>query len=210
MAVTASLYDKQGNKVSDIELPESLFGIQPHRAALHAYVRMFLANQRQGTAKTKTRAEVSGGGAKPWRQKGTGRARAGSNSSPLWVGGGRAFGPRPHDHREKLPKKVKGLALRSALSLRAGGGNVHVIEDILIDPPKTKDFVQILKNIGLEAQSVLFLTESKDISVGKSARNVPYVQHNRACLTNPYEIMKCQDILLTKAGLDRLVEVFGS
>jgi len=210
MAVTAPLYDTQGNKVSDIELPESLFGIEPHAAALHAYVRMYLAHQRQGTAKTKTRAEVSGGGAKPWRQKGTGRARAGSNRSPLWVGGGRAFGPRPHSYREKMPKKVKRLALRSAFSLRAGTGNVHVIEDVTLDPPKTKAFVQLLKNIGLEGRPVLFLTERKDVSVGKSVRNIPYVHHNRACLSNPYEIMKCGDVLLTRAGLHKLVEVFGS
>lgn len=210
MAVTAPLYDRQGNKISEIELPESLFGIRPHESALHSYVRMYLSNQRQGTAKTKTRAEVSGGGAKPWRQKGTGRARAGSNSSPLWVGGGRAFGPRPHSHREKLPKKVKRLALRSALSLRASGGNVYVIEDVVIDPPKTKEFHNILKNIGLDGELVLFLTESKDVSVGKSVRNIAAVHHNRASLTNPYEIMHCGDILLTKAGLDKLVEVHGS
>ena len=149
MAVNAPLYDKQGNKISEIELPEALFGIEPHKPALHSYVRRYLNNQRQGTVKTKTRAEVSGGGAKPWRQKGTGRARSGSNRSPLWVGGGRAFGPRPRKHNEKLPKRVKRLALRSALSLRAGGGNVHVIEDVVIDPPKTKEFHQILKNIGI-------------------------------------------------------------
>jgi len=209
MAIKAPLYNSEGNKVSDIELPDSLFGIEPHAAALHAYVRMYLAHQRQGTVKTKTRAEVSGGGAKPWRQKGTGRARAGSNSSPLWVGGGRAFGPRPRKYREKIPKKVKRLALRSALSLRAGSGNVHVIDDVAIDPPKTKAFVRILKNVGLEAGPLLFLTESKDVSIGRSVRNIRHVEHHRACLTNPYQVMKCENLLLTKAGLDKLVEAFG-
>lgn len=210
MAVTAPLYDKQGNKISEIELPEALFGVEPHSFALHSYVRMYLNNQRQGTVSTKTRAEVSGGGIKPWRQKGTGRARSGSNRSPVWVGGGRAFGPRPHSHREKLPRQVKRLALCSALSLRAGGGNIHIIEDVAIDPPKTKEFCRILKNIGLDGMLVLFLTESKDISVGKSVRNIRSVHHNRSCLTNPYEIMRYGDILMTKAGLDKLVEVFGS
>ena len=124
----------------------------------------------------------------------------------------RSFGPRPRDHREHLPRKVKALALRSALSLRAGAGNMHVIEDVKIDPPKTGAFVRILKNIGLQVSTsggVLFLTESKDISLGKSVRNIPYVQHRRACLTNPYEILRCRDVLVTKAGLDKLVEVFG-
>jgi len=210
MTVNAPLYDKQGNKISEIELPEALFGIEPHQSALHSYVRMYLSNQRQGTVKTKNRAEVSGGGIKPWRQKGTGRARSGSNRSPLWVGGGRIFGPRPRDHREKLPKRVKRLAMRSALSLRASGGNIHVIEDVVIDPPKTKEFHQILKNIGLAETLVLFLTESKDVSLGKSVRNIRSVHHNRSCLTNPYEIMRYGDILMTRAGLEKLVEVFGS
>jgi large subunit ribosomal protein L4 len=209
-AVTAPLYDRQGNKISEIELPESLFGIKPHEPALHSYVRMYLNNRRQGTVKTKTRSEVAGGGAKPWRQKGTGRARAGTNSSPLWVGGGRAFGPRPRSHRENLPKKVRRLAMCSALSLRAGGGHVHIIEDVVIDPPKTGEFCKILKNIGLDGDLVLFLTESKDVSVGKSVRNIPAIHHNRACLTNPYEIMRYGNVLFTRAGLDKLVEVFGS
>jgi len=210
MAVTAPLYNQEGNKISDVELPEALFGIEPHAASLHAYVRMYLANQRQGTVKTKTRAEVSGGGIKPYRQKGTGRARAGSNTSPVWVGGGRAFGPRPRSHREQLPKKVKRLALRSALSLRAGEGNIHVIDDVKIDPPKTKAFAQMLKTMGLDAESVLFLTESTDVALGLSVRNIPFVYHQRAGLTNPYEIIKHRELVVTKAGLDKLVEVFGS
>jgi len=210
MAVSAPLYNQEGTKVSEVELPESLFGIEPHPAALHAYVRMYLANQRQGTAKTKTRSEVAGGGAKPWRQKGTGRARSGTNSSPIWVGGGRALGPRPHSHREKMPRKVKRLALRSALSLLAGEGHVHVIEDMAFDKPRTAAFAGILKNAGLNAERVLFLTESKDINLGLSVRNLPYVDHKRACQTNPYQIMRCREILLTKAGLESLQEVFGS
>ncbi len=210
MAVTAPVYDQAGSKVSEMELPEALFGIEPHSGVLHAYVRMYLANQRQGTAKTKTRSEVRGGGAKPWRQKGTGRARAGSNRSPIWVGGGRIFGPRPHSHREKLPKKVKRLALRSALSLRAKEGNLHIIEDVKIDPPKTREFVSILKNIGLLGSTVLFLTESTDIAVGKSVRNLPAVNHLRAQQTNAYEVMTSEELLVTRAGLESLLEVHGS
>ncbi len=210
MAVSAPLYNQEGTKVSEVELPESLFGVEPHSAALHAYVRMYLANQRQGTAKTKTRSEVAGGGAKPWRQKGTGRARSGTNSSPVWVGGGRALGPRPRNHREKMPRKVKRLALRSALSLRAGDGHVHVIEDMTFDKPRTAAFAQILKNVGLDAEHVLFLTESKDINLGLSVRNLPYVDHQRACQANPYQIMRCREVLLTRAGLESLQEVFGS
>jgi large subunit ribosomal protein L4 len=210
MSVTAPLYDSEGTRVSEVELPEHLFGIEPHLAALHAYTKTYQTNQRQGTVKTKTRSEVRGGGRKPWRQKGTGRARAGTNTSPIWVGGGRAFGPRPRKHHEKMPKKVRRLAMRSALSLRAGTGNVHVIEDMKIDPPKTKQFAQILKNIGLDATRVLFLSESTDINLGLSVRNLPYVHHQRASLSNPYEVMRSHDVLLTKTGLDKLAEMFAS
>jgi len=213
MAVIAPLYNSEGGKISEIELPEMVFGIKPHAYALQAYVRMYLANQRQGTVKTKQRGEVSGGGIKPWRQKGTGRARSGSNTSPVWVGGGRSFGPRPRDHRERLPRKVKLLAMRSALSLRAGGGNVHVIEQIAINPPKTGAFVKVLKNIGLAQAAkggVLFLTEAVDAALEKSVRNIPYVRHHRACLTNPYEVLRYRDVVMTKAGLDKLAEVFGA
>ena len=149
MAVSVPQYDADGTMTGSVELPESLFGGSPHAAALHAYVKMYLANQRQGTAKTKTRAEVSGGGVKPWKQKGTGRARAGSNTSPVWVGGGRAFGPRPRDHREKLPRRVKKLALLSALALKAQGGAVRVWNRQELGAPKTKTVAGVLEQMGI-------------------------------------------------------------
>lgn len=192
-----------------VELPEELFGWKPSGPALHAYVKMYLANRRQGTAKTKTRAEVSGGGSKPWRQKGTGRARAGSNTSPIWVGGGRAFGPRLRSHREKLPRKVKRLALLSALSLKAQDGAVRVWERRELETPRTKTVVAALEQMGIAGRKVLFLDDGDVPNLAKSCRNVPWVQHARASLINAYAIMRAQDLVISPEGLARMAEVWS-
>lgn len=192
-----------------VELPEALFGGDPHSGALHAYVKMYLTNKRQGTAKTKTRAEVSGGGAKPWRQKGTGRARSGSNTSPVWVGGGRAFGPRPRDHREKMPRKVKQLALRSALALKVQQGAVRVWQRAELEAPKTKSIVGVLGQMGVAGRKVLFLDEGVLPNLDKSCRNVAWLTRERADLTNAYSIMRAQELVVSPEGLSRMTEVWS-
>jgi len=192
-----------------VDLPEELFGGEPHAGALHAYVKMYLANQRQGTAKTKTRAEVSGGGAKPWRQKGTGRARSGSNTSPVWVGGGRAFGPRPRDHREKLPRKVKQLAFRSALALKVQQGAVKVWQRSEIDAPKTKSVVGALNQMGVSGRKVLFLDEGLLPNLDKSCRNIAWLTRERADLTNAYSVLRAQELVVSPEGLSRMAEVWS-
>jgi len=209
MPVQVSQYDANGTLTGTVELPESLFGQEPNASALHAYVKMYLANQRQGTAKTKTRAEVSGGGIKPWRQKGTGRARAGSNTSPVWVGGGRSFGPRPRDHREALPRKVRRLALLSALSLKARAGAVHVWNRPELDAPKTKSVTKALEQMGVGGHRVLFLDEGVLPNVAKSCRNVAWLDRERAELANAYAILRAKNLVLSPAAVKRMAEVWS-
>jgi large subunit ribosomal protein L4 len=209
MPVSVPQYDVNGAMTGSVELPDQLFGREPSASALHAYVKMYLSNQRQGTAKTKTRAEVSGGGAKPWRQKGTGRARAGSNTSPVWVGGGRAFGPRTRMHREKLPRKVKRLALLSALSLKAQNGAVRVWDRQEMETPRTKDVVSALEQMGVAGRKVLFLDDGILPNLSKSCRNVKWIEHARASLVNAYAIMRAQDLVISPEGLARMTEVWS-
>jgi large subunit ribosomal protein L4 len=209
MAVTVPEYDAQGAVSGAVELPESLFGRQPHAAALHAYVKMYLTNQRQGTAKTKQRREVSGGGTKPWRQKGTGRARAGSNTSPVWVGGGRAFGPRPRTHQEIIPRKVRKLALVSALSLKAQNGAIRVWVRQEMDVPKTASVVSTLKKMGVAGRKTLFLDEGLLPNLDKSCRNIAGLARVRAELTNAYDVMRAQELVISPDGLARMREVWA-
>jgi large subunit ribosomal protein L4 len=210
MAITAQQYDAQGAVTGSVDLPEALFGCEPHPAALHAYAKMYLTNQRQGNAKTKTRKEVRGGGAKPWRQKGTGRARAGSNTSPIWVGGGRAFGPRGRDFREKLPRRVRRLALLSALSLKASAGAVHVWAREEMETPKTKSVVETLEKMGLIGCETLFLDEGTVPNLDKSCRNVSWLTHRRADLTNAYQVLRAHALVISPDGLKRMTEVLGA
>ncbi len=210
MSVKASKYDATGALSGSVDLPEELFGCQPHPAALHAYVKMYLTNQRQGTAKTKTRREVSGGGIKPWRQKGTGRARAGSITSPVWVGGGGASGPRPRDHQEDVPRKVKKLALVSALSMKAQNGAVRVWDRRELDAPKTKSVADALGKIGVVGKKTLFLDEGRNPNFAKSCRNIAWLDHTRAELTNAYQIMKAQELVVSPDALARMKELFAS
>jgi len=209
MAVSVPQYDADGTMTGSVDLPESLFGGSPHGPALHAYVKMYLTNQRQGNAKTKTRAEVSGGGAKPWKQKGTGRARSGSNTSPVWVGGGRAFGPRVRNHRENLPRRVKRLALLSALALKAQNGAVRVWNRQELGEPKTKSVVGAFEKMGVAGKKVLFLDEGLAPNLSKSCRNISWMSHVRAGLVNAYAIMRAQDLVVSPEALARMTEVWS-
>lgn len=209
MAVSVPQYDASGTMTGSVDLPDSLFGGSPHGPALHAYVKMYLTNQRQGNAKTKTRAEVSGGGVKPWKQKGTGRARSGSNTSPVWVGGGRAFGPRVRSHRESLPRRVKKLALLSALALKAQNGAIRVWNRQEMGEPKTKSVVNVFEQMGLAGRKVLFLDEGLAPNLAKSCQNISWMSHMRAGLVNAYAIMKAQDLVISPEGLARMTEVWS-
>jgi large subunit ribosomal protein L4 len=204
---SASVFDPKGNKVDTLALKEELFSQKPNLPAMHQYVKVYLANQRQGTVKRKTRAEVSGGGVKPWRQKGTGRARAGSNTSPIWVGGGRAFPPAMRDYYSSLPKKMKRKALTSALSALASENRVKVIQEINLESPKTKIMADLFDKMKIGNTKILFLSEGKDENLHKSCRNIKDLVFKRACLVNPYDLLNCDFLVLTKKALDSLTEV---
>lgn len=206
---SAVLYDKEGKQKETFQLDDRLFGQKPNMSVVHQYVKAYLTNQRQGTVKKKNRVEVRGGGAKPWRQKGTGRARAGSNSSPLWVGGGRAFPPVPHDYRAEVPKKIKRSALVSGLSAMASENRVKIIEDISLEVPKTKVMDQLLASLGIAGSKVLLLTEGKNENLCKSCRNLRGLLHKRARLVSPYDLLTCDYLVMTKQALDNLTEVFA-
>jgi large subunit ribosomal protein L4 len=203
----AKVYNKEGEAVSSLKLADELFGQKPNGALLHQAVVTYLANQRQGTASVKSRAEMSGGGIKPWKQKGTGRARAGSNTSPVWVGGGRAFGPDPKDWRMELPKKMKRAALKSALSLKAEEGKFTVVEDFDLEVPKTKTIAGLFSKIGEPGEKILFLWEGKN-NLFKSSRNLPLVISRRAAQVNPYHLLWADRVVATRSGYRALTEIF--
>lgn len=207
---SAKAYTETGDAKGTVELPAALFDQQINEHLLYQAVKTFLANQRQGTAKVKSRVEVSGGGRKPWRQKGTGRARSGSNTSPIWVGGGRAHGPEPHDFRLGLPKKQKRLALASALSLKAREAQVAVLDDLKLDAPKSKVVAELLKRIGLGDSKTLLVTGGHDENVWKSCRNLVRLETTLAHQVHPYGLLHCDTVVFTKKGLERLTEVFAS
>ena len=206
----AVVYDSEAKEVSKIKLKKEIFGIEPDPHVVHQYVVAYLANQRQGTHSTLTRATMSGGGHKPWRQKGTGRARAGSNTSPVWVGGGRAHGPHPvRNYSINLPKKVKEQALKSALSDKAAENNIKVLEEIKLEQPKTKIMAAYFQKLGLEDKKILFLFEGKDENLLKSLRNLPRVHFQRAGLVNAYSILNSEVVVLTKKAHKALEEVLA-
>lgn len=207
---TAKTYEQSGSEKGTIDLPEHLFSCEINEAAIHQAVVAYMANQRQGTVKTKERSDVSGGGKKPFRQKGTGRARAGTNRSPIYRGGGVVFGPRPRDYRQSLPKKIKRLALRSSLSSRAKEGAVGIVEDLHFSEPKTKQFVDFLTKVGSYRDKVLLVLDKPNDTVYKSARNVPGVKVTLANALNTYDVLWADTILLTASALSRAEEVFKS
>lgn len=187
-----------------VELTDSVFGIVPNDHVIYLSVKAFLANQRQGTHKTKERGEVSGGGKKPWKQKGRGGARAGTTRSPLWVGGGTIFGPRPRDYRQDLPKKVKALARRSALSYKVKDEQLVVVDDFNFESPKTQSFLSILKALKIEGKRTLVLTNGKQENVWKSGRNINRVKVLEAQNAAPYQILNNQVLLVQKSAVEVL------
>jgi len=204
----AILFSSKGERKGTVELPPELFDAPRHDHAMYEAVKCYLANQRQGTSSVKNRSSMKGGGRKPWRQKGTGLARAGTNVSPLWVGGARAFGPKPRDYSYRIPKKVSRLALVSALSVRARENAVGVIESLEVDKPRTKAIVEILKNAGLDDKKCVMLLARPDRNVVLSARNLPKVRTTLANQVTTYELLDSEFVLMTREGLEKLKEVF--
>ena len=197
-----------GAEVGTVELNDSIFGVEPNTAVVHEVVKNHLANCRQGTQSALTRAEVSGGGKKPWRQKGTGHARQGSTRAPQWTHGGIVFAPKPRSYSYVLNKKVKRLAMKSALSAKAAAGEIIVIDSIKMDSIKTKDFRAFLNAVKADGKS-LVVTPAKDEVVVKSARNIPGVETTMANLMNVYDILKAKYLVLDKEALAVIEEVFA-
>lgn len=204
----ANVYNMAGQQVGEVELSEGVFGVEPNEPAVHAVVVNHLANCRQGTQSALTRAEVSGGGRKPWRQKGTGHARQGSTRAPQWTHGGIVFAPKPRSYSYVLNKKVKRLAMKSALSAKAAAGEIIVVDSIKLDSIKTKDFRAFLNAVKADGKS-LVVTPAKDEVVVKSARNIPGVETTMANLMNVYDILKAKYLVLDKEALAVIEEVFA-
>jgi len=202
------VYDMKGKVVGDVTLSEAVFGIKPNTKAVHAAVKNHLANRRQGTQSTLTRAEVRGGGAKPYRQKGTGRARQGSTSVPHYTHGGVAFAPKPRSYSYSLNKKLKRLALKSALSIKADAGSIIVVDKLKMKNIKTKDFVKFLDAVGVEGK-VLVVTPEINNTIVLSARNVPGAKTTFASLLNTYDIMDAKTLVVDKAALSVIEEVYA-
>ena len=205
---TIKVLNMAGAEVGTVELNDSIFGIEPNTAVVHEVVKNHLANCRQGTQSALTRAEVSGGGKKPWRQKGTGHARQGSTRAPQWTHGGIVFAPKPRSYSYVLNKKVKRLAMKSALSAKAAAGEIIVIDSIKMDSIKTKDFRAFLNAVKADGKS-LVVTPAKDDVIVKSARNIPGVQTSMANLINVYDILKAKYLVLDKEALTVIEEVFA-
>ncbi len=204
----SKVFDMAGNEVGEIELNEAIFGIEPNKDVLHDVVKNYLANQRQGTQSTLTRAEVRGGGRKPWRQKGTGRARVGGRRNPVWKGGGIAFGPKPRDYSYKLPRKVRRLALKSALSSKVLDNNIIVVDFLQFDEPKTKLMIETLDLLNA-AYKTLVVTADGDGNVYKSARNISGVKSLKVDYMNVFDILNHDTLLITKDAVARVEEVFA-
>jgi len=203
------VYNKEGTQQETLELNEALFGAEPKAELIHQYIVNYLANQRQGNAYTKGRSEVRGGGRKPWRQKGTGRSRAGTIRSPLWRGGGVTFGPKKRSYYNVFPAKMKRAALISALSDKAREENIRVVDDLALPETKTKAVATILDKLGLQKKKCLILDEGENRHLVLSVRNIPGAKYTRAPLANVYDIVNADILLFTKAGLSRMEEVFA-
>jgi len=204
----ALLYNMQGSQIGEIELSENVFGQEVNKYVLHQVVVNYLANQRQGTQSTKTRAEVAGGGRKPWRQKGTGRARHGSIRSPQWTKGGVALGPKPRDYSYKLNKKVKKLAMKSALSAKAQEGNIYVIDNLTLDEIKTKKIVSLLNGLGVKEKALL-VTLEKNENVYLSARNIKGVDTSFVGMLNVYDVLNHDKFIVSQDAVNKIEEVYA-
>ncbi len=202
-----TMLNMAGTEAGTIELKDEIFGIEPNANAVHAVVVNYLANQRQGTQSAKTRGEVRGGGRKPFRQKGTGRHRQGSTTDPSQVGGGIAFAPKPRSYRYSIPKKVKRLAMKSALSAKVAEKEIIVLDELKFDAPKTKEMVKVLENVKA-AKKALIITAEKDENVVKSAANIPGVKTALVGTMNVYEIVNHTSFIVTKEAIEKIQEVY--
>ncbi len=203
-----AVLDKAGKKVSDLELNESIFAIEPNESAMHLMVVSYLANQRQGTQSTRTRSEVSGGGKKPWRQKGTGRARQGSTRAPQWTHGGIALGPKPREYGIDVNKKVKRLAMKSALSAKVAANEMIVLDGFGLDAIKTKDVAAVLAAVKADKKTLIVLPEKDDV-VYKSARNLEKTNVTLVSTLNVYDILNCNTIVVLKDAVAKIEEVYA-
>jgi large subunit ribosomal protein L4 len=203
------IYRKDGTKSGEkIKLSPDIFGITPNDHVLYRAVRVYLDNQRQGTSRVKTRSEVRGGGKKPFRQKHTGQARQGSSRSPLLIGGGSIFGPKPRDYSTRLPLQVRRLARKSALSHKAKSGQIRIVEDFTFDVPKTKDMVSILKALELDSKKTLLLMPRSDAGVVRSGRNIPGLSIREADKVSAYDLVNNQVLLVQKSAVEVLLNTF--
>ncbi len=203
-----SVFDMNGKKVSDLALAESVFGIEPNSYAMHLCVVNYLANQRQGTQSTRTRSEVSGGGKKPWKQKGTGRARQGSTRAPQWTHGGIAHGPKPREYGFSINKKVRRLAMKSALSSKVAAEELVVLDDLKLDAIKTKEVVKVLTALETGKKVLLVLPENNDV-LYRSARNIAGVKVSTVNTLNVYDILNCDTMLVLKDSVAKIEEVYA-
>ncbi len=203
-----AVYNMEGTQTGELQLSDTIFGTEINESVMHEVVVMQLANRRKGTASTKTRGEVSGGGRKPWRQKGTGRARVGSIRSPLWKGGAITFGPKPRDYSYSVPKKIRKKAVTSALASKFKDEEMVVLEELKFEQPKTKEMVNVLKNLNID-QKVLVVLADKDEYILKSSRNIPGVTPIAANSLNVYDILNHDKLIMTKDAVARVEEVLA-
>ena len=203
-----TMLNMAGAEAGIIELNDAVFGIEPNQNAVHAVVKNYLANQRQGTQSAKTRAEVRGGGRKPFRQKGTGRHRQGSTTDPSQIGGGIVFAPKPRDYRYTLPKKMRRLAMKSVLSSKVLENEIIVLDELTFEAPKTKEMVKVLENIKAGKKALIVMAE-KDENVVKSAANIPGVRTALVGTMNVYEIINHTNFIVTKAAIEKIEEVYA-
>jgi len=207
--MTLDVFKIDGTKSGEqVNLSDEIFAIEPNDHAIYLSVKSYLANQRQGTSKAKERGEVRGGGRKPWKQKGRGGARAGTSRSPLWVGGGTIFGPRPRDYRQDLPKKVKRLARKSALSYKAKDAQLMIVEDFNFEDPKTKDFSKMLGSLKVAGKKVLLLTMDNNLSLYKSGRNIAKVKVLEAAKASTYDLVNNQILIVQKSAVKEIEKTF--
>ncbi|MDF1544293.1 MAG: 50S ribosomal protein L4 [bacterium] len=207
--MNVKVYNQEGKEVGSVDLKDEVFGVEPKESLVHQYIVNYLARQRQGNASTKTRTDVRGGGRKPWRQKGTGRARAGTTRSPLWRGGGTVFGPQPRSYGSKLPQKMKRQALQSILSDKAARECIRVVDEIKFEKPRTQDMVNVISKLELDGKKCLVLEEGVNKSLELSCRNLQKVLFTRASLANGYDMLNADILVITKAGLEKVQEVFS-
>lgn len=205
---TLDVRNMQGEKVGKLDLSEAIFGADINESLMHQAVVAYLAAQRVGTAKVKNRSEVRGGGRKPWRQKGTGRARAGTIRAPHWKGGGVVFGPTPRDYTKKINRKAKRAAIRAALSAKLAANEIIVVDNVEFEKPKTKDMIQFLNNLEAGKKNLIVLTKN-DNNVILSARNIPNVFTISADTISVYQLLDCESLVMTKDAVERVEEVFA-